>query len=77
MDIPLFFSPIETHCPICGEPVRKVVEEGRGSTSQCQNEFYAHEGDTLIKFKEPVAAWEETDEYKAAADRGAALQKGP
>lgn len=69
MDAPIFFEPVETFCPICGEPVKKVIESKRKIDTPCQNEYFAHTGRTLIKFKNPIAAWEESVEYKMHAGK--------
>jgi uncharacterized Zn finger protein (UPF0148 family) len=61
--VSIFFEGIETFCPICGEPVKKVVESNRKSDAPCQNEFFSHQGRVLTKFKNPKGAWELTKEY--------------
>lgn len=48
----------DTFCPICKEPVKKVVESDRDGASDCENEYYRHSGEKLIKFKTPKGAWE-------------------
>jgi hypothetical protein len=66
--VAIFFDPIETHCPICSQPVRKVTETNRDHVdSVCGNEFYAHIGDRLIKIMNPVGAWEKSKEYLVTA----------
>lgn len=67
--VPIFFAFIDTFCPICGEPVRKVVERKQLTDAPCQNEFFAHRGSTLIKYKDPVGAWELSADYKTANAR--------
>jgi len=52
---------IETHCPICGEPVRKIKEvevpEVR-KTALCENEYYIHtQAGILIKILNPDTLW--------------------
>jgi hypothetical protein len=57
---------IETYCPICGKPVIKVRETDHvyAHAVECENEFYRHDGDKLVKYTNPKGAWENMDEYK-------------
>jgi hypothetical protein len=51
---------IETRCPICSEPVKKVHysnQEEIKKQSTCSNEFYVHINDKLYKIKNPQTRW--------------------
>lgn len=42
-------------CPICGQPVTKVVESDREIKNdiKCENEYFMHYGTSLEKFVTP------------------------
>ncbi len=42
-------------CPLCGAHAKKVIEtdQDMGKTVKCENEFYRHYGDSIIKFITP------------------------
>ncbi len=42
-------------CPICGEPVTKVItsDNDHRTNIKCESEYYVHFGDKLVKFKHP------------------------
>jgi uncharacterized protein (DUF2225 family) len=42
-------------CPLCGAGVKKVIEADQesGKIVKCENEFYRHYGDSIIKFITP------------------------
>jgi hypothetical protein len=50
-------EPIETHCPICGAAVTRVVEmtaEECHVESDCTSEYWIHKGNKLIKLIGPT-----------------------
>ena len=52
----IFFGEyISCHCPICGQPVQKVIETDWEPKNMivCESEYYVHYGDKLVKFKTP------------------------
>lgn len=57
---------VETKCPVCGKSVTKVRETDHVYVHQveCENEFYRHDGDKLVKYTNPKGAWENTADYK-------------
>jgi uncharacterized Zn finger protein (UPF0148 family) len=58
---PIFFNMIETFCPICQAPVKKIKEvesEIKRSNSDCWNEFYIHTNKGILyKILNPKTPW--------------------
>jgi hypothetical protein len=57
---------VETKCPICGQPVTKVKETDHTYVHpvECENEFYRHDGEKLVKYLNPRGAWENMADFK-------------